>query len=119
MSPNQPTLTLPFDHIGPDEDSFNAPPPRLSMPLDDHDQTPRSIEVGRHRSARTSMGDTRFSDQFIHTVGPEEMSGMGQDQSVVLPLDQDIDELSQNMGYIEPRSVKVLPFSDRFMLISG
>lgn len=52
LSPEQPTLTLPIEHFKGDGDSFDAPPPRLSMPIEDDDRTERSVEIPRREAAR-------------------------------------------------------------------
>ena len=103
LSPEQPTLSLPPDPHGQDEDSFDAPAPRLSMPLDEYDHTARSVEIGRRQSARRSMGDTRTSDRFAYSHLPNDMSRIGSENSVIVPADQDLDELSGPVEYVDQR----------------
>lgn len=75
LSPEQPTLTLPIERCEGDGDSFDAPPPRLSMPIEDDDRTERSIEMPRREAAR----DPRSKDDMgIDQFEDADMSGEGQ-----------------------------------------
>ena len=65
LSPEQPTLTLPMEHFEGDGDSFDAPPPRLSMPIEDDDRTERSVEIPRREAARNRRSrDGTVLDRF-------------------------------------------------------
>ena len=74
------------------------------MPLDDGEQTGRSIEIARRtvdepqagRLSRGSFGSIRASDRFgnISELGYDDASKLGIDDSIVPPaLDDDADEL--------------------------
>ena len=91
LSPAQPDATLPIQD---GDDSFDAPPPRLSMQFDDDEQTSRSIEMGRRLSTRNSLsrgsfGAVRYSGDSV----ADEDTDIGLSQVRELPAD-DIDELS-------------------------
>ena len=65
LSPEQPTLTLPIEQSEGDGDSFDAPPPRLSMPIEDDDRTEPSVEIPRREAARNRRSkDGTVLEQF-------------------------------------------------------
>ncbi|KAG8534252.1 uncharacterized protein KY384_001096 [Bacidia gigantensis] len=100
LSPEQPTLSLPIDRGGDNEDSFDAAPPRFSMPLEDENLTDQTIDVprgdSRHRRlSRGSFRNSRLSDRFAKAHGnrlDESIETQYPDQ------DQDLDELSGPVG---------------------
>ncbi|KAK3172776.1 hypothetical protein OEA41_006101 [Lepraria neglecta] len=100
----RPRFSIAIDDVTGDDDSFQERPPRLSMPLDDGQQTGRSIEIARRtvnepppgRLSRGSFGSNRASDRFgnISELGYDDASNLGIDDSIVPPaLDDDADEL--------------------------
>ena len=100
----QPRFSIAIDDVTGEDDSFNERPPRLSMPLEDGDQTGRSVEVARRaandpvlgRLSRGSFGSIRASDQFGNTseLGYNDASKTRTDNSIVPPApDEDADEL--------------------------
>ena len=98
-------MTLPLEQA--EEDSFNAPAPRFSMPLEEDELTVRSTEYARRESVRNrlSYGDARDNDRSIDAGEPGNISRITQDNSIVLPPDDDLDELSAHMelandGYV-------------------
>ncbi|KAK4697897.1 hypothetical protein P7C71_g242, partial [Lecanoromycetidae sp. Uapishka_2] len=110
----QPRFSIAIDDGTIDDDSFQEGPPRLSMPLDEADQTGRSIEIGRRaineqprgRLSRGSFGSIRASDGFGNASldGLKDVSKSGTDDSLVgrvMDADGDIDELGDNGGDLD------------------
>ncbi|KAL9126589.1 MAG: hypothetical protein Q9217_004381 [Psora testacea] len=97
------TLSLVIERNGSNDDSFNATPPRLSMPIGDEEQTMRSIEVARgeaerSRLSRESFGNTQKSDRFddVSALGVEGASKLGTVDRVIPPIiDEELDEGSR------------------------
>ena len=102
LSPAQPNITLPLRDEG---DSFDALPPRLSMALDENDETSRSIEVGRRESVRDRLSRGGLRDPSISGQFPEaEASELGLEQRPEPPEDDEMDELSR-LDFANQRSV--------------
>jgi len=106
----QPRFSIAIDEGVVEDDSFSEAPPRLSMPLEEVEQTGRSIEIGRRaiseqphgRLSRGSFGSIRASDRFgnISEVGLNDISQSVMDESTadkLLDVDMDADELG-NLG---------------------
>ncbi|KAL9099894.1 MAG: hypothetical protein Q9163_004669 [Psora crenata] len=93
LTAEQPGLSLPLETNSPNDDSFDAPPPRLSVLIGDEEYTMRSIEVPRgepQRSnfSRESFEHTRELDHsgYVGTPGQEEALLLGDDDSVIRPV---------------------------------
>lgn len=72
LDPPKASFSIANDDDTDNDDSFHIAPPRLSMPLEDDEQTAKSVEVPRRvvlgetqgRFSRGSFGSIRASDRF-------------------------------------------------------
>ncbi len=104
----QPVFSIAIDDEADGDDSFGEAPPRLSMQLEDGEQTGRSIEVARNvasenrkrRLSRGSFGSIGPSDR-LSNVSASDLIDISRplvnDSTVEHPLDVDADELG-NLG---------------------
>ena len=95
LSPEQPRLSLANSHLGENEDSFDAPPPRLSIPLGDDEQTLQSIEVPRRAEVRgrlspRSSGDAGLGDRFTDDRSHKPTYARMLDMDIPLPLENEL-----------------------------
>lgn len=68
----QPRFSLNMEREDEEDDSFDYPPPRMSVPLEDENITQKSVEMPRRatgeqplgRYSRASFGSIRLSDYF-------------------------------------------------------
>jgi len=100
----QPSFSIALDDDVSSTNDFQEAPPRLSMPLEDGEQTVRSVELPRRavgersqsRFSRGSFGSTRASDRVsaMSELGSNEESQHGLDGSIVpSPFNVNIEEL--------------------------
>ena len=103
----EPRFSIAIDNENEEDDSFHDAPPRLSMPLDDGDQTGGSFEIARKatneqrlgRLSRGSFGSVQTTDRFgnISELAYENASHLRADDSILEPgLDDDADELGSH-----------------------
>ena len=101
---SEPRFSIAIDDETGEDDSFHEAPPRLSMPLEDGDQTGGSFEIARRatneqrlgRISRGSFGSVQATDRFgnISELAYDNASHLGVDDSIAHSgLDDDADEL--------------------------
>ncbi|KAI9819198.1 MAG: hypothetical protein M1827_007354 [Pycnora praestabilis] len=104
----QPRLSLALDEEE-DNDSFYIRPPRLSVPLDDDNNTQQSVELPRRaiseqpwgRLSRGSFGSIRTSDRFadLNELGLDAVSEGRNEGSFIRPgFDDDYGEIGMDTG---------------------
>lgn len=109
----EPHFSIAIDDETEEDDSFHEAPPRLSMPLEDGDQTGGSFEIGRRatneqrlgRFSRGSFGSVQATDRFgnISELAYDNASHLGVDDSIAQPgLDDDADELGSHEKLSDP-----------------
>lgn len=101
-----------------EDDSFDLAPPRLSMPLEDMDNTAISVETGRQaenrsllrRRSRGSLGSIRASDRFNKEseLGLDANSHSGVESDNGLPELDEEDALGDLTRRIENRRVVIV-----------
>ena len=96
LSPEQPTLTLPIEHSEGDGDSFDAPPPRLSMAIEDDDRTERSVEIPRREAARNRQSKDGIAFDHFEDADMSEEGQLAPKAAVdtILPLADEESELN-------------------------
>ena len=109
----EPRFSIAIDDETGEDDSFHEAPPRLSMPLEDGDQTGGSFEIARRatneqrlgRISRGSFGSAQATDRFgnISELAYDNASHLGVDDSNAQPgLDDDADELGSSEKRLDP-----------------
>ena len=97
----QPSFPIAIEDGADEDDNFQLAPPRLSIPLEEGEQTERSIEIGRRalddqapgRLSRSSFGTIWGSDRFddLSVLGLNDVSQPPIDDSI-LQITPDADE---------------------------
>ena len=110
---SEPHFSIAIDDETGEDDSFHEAPPRLSMPLEDGDQTGGSFEIARRatnerrlgRISKGSFGSVQATDRFgnISELAYDNASHPGVDDSITQSeLDDDADELGSREKHSDP-----------------
>ena len=110
---SEPRFSIAIDDETGEDDSFQEAPPRLSMSLEDGDQTGGSFEIARRatneerlgRVSRGSFGSLQTTDHFgnISELAYDDASHLrGDDSTVQSGLDDDADELGSRDKHPDP-----------------
>ncbi len=112
----KPRFSIAIDDGTGEDDSFHEAPPRLSMPLEDGDQTGEPFEIARRatneqrvgRISRGSFGSLQAADRSgnISELAYDDTSHLSVDDSTAQSgLDDDADELGSREKHSDPGSV--------------
>ena len=110
---SEPRFSIAIDDGIGEDDSFHEAPPRLSVSLEDGEQTGRSFEIARRanneqrlgRISRGSFGSVQASDRFgnISELEYDDASHLRVDDSIAQSgLDEDADELGSREKHSDP-----------------